>query len=90
LLDEYEVEAILYASAPDSISEVRDTDGPLIVTLSKILSMIDKSIPRPFFGTNEKRNSWHAEGGQRLASIIPLNWLSVEARASEGTRAREI
>ena len=73
MLDEYEEEAILLTSAPDSFSAVRDEDCPLIVTFSKILSMVDNSLARPFFGADEKTNAWHAEGGQlgrRAASRI--------------------
>jgi hypothetical protein len=72
MLDEYEEEAILLASAPDSLSAVKDTDCPLIVTFTKILSMVDNSLRIPFFGAQETRNIWHAEGahlGKRVSSI---------------------
>lgn len=58
MLDEDEEDAILL-SVPNSLSEVTAADCPLILTFTKLLSMIDNSFPNPFL----EEFDWNAEGG---------------------------
>ena len=62
MLDEDEEAAIL-STVPDSLSAVTEADCPLILTFTKLLSMIDNSFPDRFLREADLNSLWSAEGG---------------------------
>ena len=62
VIDEDEEEEIL-ADVPDKLSQVNDTNCPLILTFTKLLSMIDFSFPSPFLNDSDITSQWNSEGG---------------------------
>ena len=66
MMDEDEQERIL-SEMPDSFATVTDQHYPLIVTYTKLLSMVDNSLPSPFLkvgDTQTKKSAWSAEGNE--------------------------
>jgi hypothetical protein len=62
MLDEDEEAAIL-SNVPNALSLVKEEDCPLILTFTKLLSMIDNSFPTPFLKERDANALWNAEGG---------------------------
>ena len=61
-MDEDE-EGDILADVPESLSLVTEVNCPLILTFTKLLSMIDLSFPSPFLKDQDATSQWNAEGG---------------------------
>eukprot|EP00026_Physarum_polycephalum_P000228 Phypoly_transcript_00228.p1 GENE.Phypoly_transcript_00228~~Phypoly_transcript_00228.p1 ORF type:complete len:1460 (+),score=271.79 Phypoly_transcript_00228:484-4380(+) len=91
MMDEDEEEEIL-ADVPDSLSLVTEANCPLILTFTKLLSMIDLSFPTPFLKDRETTSLWNAEGGN-FGSVKKegdtVNFLTIKDDAPK-TKRKEV